>query len=546
MYNVDLKNVVLSGGLTCLFAKATLDESNLWHRRLGHINFKTMNKLVKGNLVRGNQPNDNAGIKENLDADLQNTYDDVVDAAFDVKENETDVYVSANGSDKSDTKKHDEKAKRDDKGKSPVDSPTRVRDLRAEFEDFSFNSTNRVNAVSAPVNAARPNPTNNTNSFNTASPFVNVVSLNFRIARKSLFVDPFKYPNDPDMPELEDIVYSDDEKDVGTEADLSNLETNIPVSLILTTGVHKDHPVNQIIGDLNLAPQTRSMTRMVKEQGELHQINDEDFHTYLPKGKRAIGSKWFFRNKKDKRGIRLVAQGHTQEEGINYAEFFAPAARIEAIRLFLAYASFMGFMYIIWMSKVLFFMKPFKKRYMFVILQDLNTMIIMIRFTRWSKPSMACIKLRELGLQVKKKDDGIFIHQDKHVAEILRKFAFTYVKSASTLIETKKPLLKDPDGEDVDVHIYRYLKGKLHLGLWYSKDSPFNLVAYFDSDYAGASLDRKFTTGSCQFLGCRLISWQCKKQTVVATSLTEAEYVAACSSCCVQILWIQNHLLDYG
>ncbi|GJR77332.1 hypothetical protein Tco_0089697 [Tanacetum coccineum] len=93
--------------------------------------------------------------------------------------------------------------------------------------------------------------------------------------------------------------------------------------------------------------------------------------------------------------------------------------------------------------------------------------------------------------------------------------------------------------------IFRYLKGQPKLGLWYLKDSPFDLVAYTDSDYAGASLDRKSTTGGCQFLRCRLISWQCKKQTVVANSTTEAEYVAA-SSCCGQVLWIQNQLLDYG
>nr|GEU62487.1 ribonuclease H-like domain-containing protein [Tanacetum cinerariifolium] len=244
MYNVDLKNVVPSGDLTCLFAKTILDESNLWHRRLGHINFKTMNKLIKGNLVRGNQPNDNAGIKQNLDAgkvvketvsaqqyvmlplwstgsqDPQNTDDDVVDAAFDVKENENDVHVSTSGSDKTDNKKHDKKAKRDAKEKI-----------------HSFLLTALTNAVNAPVAAAGPNPTNITNSFHTASPSVNDVSPNFRIARKSSFVDPFKYPDDLDMPELEDIVYSDDEEDVDAEADLSNLETNIPVSTIPTTRV---------------------------------------------------------------------------------------------------------------------------------------------------------------------------------------------------------------------------------------------------------------------------------------------------------------------
>ncbi|GJT56542.1 hypothetical protein Tco_0991596 [Tanacetum coccineum] len=111
-------------------------------------------------------------------------------------------------------------------------------------------------------------------------------------------------------------------------------------------------------------------------------------------------------------------------------------------------------------------------------------------------------------------------------------------------METQKPLLKDEDGEEVDVHMYRsmigslmyltssrpdimYLKGQLKLGLWYPKNSPFDLIACTNSDYDGASLDRKSTTGGCQFLGCRLISWQCKKQTVVANSTTKAEYVAA-------------------
>nr|GEY42470.1 uncharacterized mitochondrial protein AtMg00810-like [Tanacetum cinerariifolium] len=146
-----------------------------------------------------------------------------------------------------------------------------------------------------------------------------------------------------------------------------------------------------------------------------------------------------------------------------------------------------------------------------------------------------------LGLQVKQKKDRIFISHDKYVAEILRKFSLTDGKSASTPIDTEKPLLKDPDVK----RIFRYLKGKPHLGLWYPKDSPFNLMAYSVIDYVCASLDRKSTTEGCQFLGCRLIFWQCKKQTVVATSSTEAEYVAA-TSCCAQVIWIQNQLLDYG
>nr|GFC65951.1 hypothetical protein [Tanacetum cinerariifolium] len=207
--------------------------------------------------------------------------------------------------------------------------------------EFYVNITNRVNAANAPVTAVGPNSTNNTNSFSDAGPSNTAVSPTFKIGGKSSFVDPSQYLDDPNMPALEDIIYSDDEEDVGAEADFSNLETSITVSPIPKTRVHKDHLVTQIIGDLSLAPQTRSMTKMVKEQGGLTQINNEDFHTCmfacflsqeelkrvhqaltdpswieamqkellyfkmqkvwvlvdLPKCKRAIGSKWVFRNK---------------------------------------------------------------------------------------------------------------------------------------------------------------------------------------------------------------------------------------------------------
>nr|GEU47085.1 hypothetical protein [Tanacetum cinerariifolium] len=140
------------------------------------------------------------------------------------------------------------------------------------------------------------------------------------------------------------------------------------------------------------------------------------------------------------------------------------------------------------------------------------------------------------------KKDDIFISQDKYVAKILKKFRFTEIKTTSTPMETQKPLLKDKDDEEVDVHKYRYqvnlkfshlhamkrnfryLKGQPKLGFWYPKNSLFDLVAYTDSDYAGASLNRKSKTGGCQFLGCRLISWQYKKQAVVVISTTEAKY----------------------
>ncbi|GJZ93855.1 putative ribonuclease H-like domain-containing protein [Tanacetum coccineum] len=129
--------------------------------------------------------------------------------------------------------------------------------------------------------------------------------------------------------------------------------------------------------------------------------------------------------------------------------------------------------------------------------------------------------------------------------KILKKFDFVNIKTASTPIETQKPLIKDEEASDVDIHLYRYLKGKPKLGLWYPRVSSFYLEAYSDSVYARVNLDRKSTIRGCQFLGRRLISWQCKKLTIVATSTTEAEYVAA-ASCCGQVVWIQNQMLDYG
>ncbi|GJU49372.1 putative ribonuclease H-like domain-containing protein [Tanacetum coccineum] len=143
-----------------------------------------------------------------------------------------------------------------------------------------------------------------------------------------------------------------------------------------------------------------------------------------------------------------------------------------------------------------------------------------------------------LGLQVKQQPDGIFISQDKYVADILKKFDFLSIRTSTTPIESNKPLVKDEDGVDVDVHVYRFqvTPKALHLNA---------VKGLLDSDYGGASLDRKSTTGGCQFLGRRLISWQCKKQTIVANSTTEAEYVAA-TNCCGQVLWIQNQMMDYG
>ncbi|GJR55284.1 putative ribonuclease H-like domain-containing protein [Tanacetum coccineum] len=421
------------------------------------------------------------------------------------------------------------------------------------------------------------------------------------------------------------------------KADLNNLETTMNVSPIPTTRIHKNHPKEQIIREINSATQTRRMTKISKEHAMVNYLkkqrrtNHKDYQNCLfsltnrtLEGKRAIGTKWVYRNKKDDRGIvvrnkvRLVAQGYTQEEGIDYDEVFAPVARIEAIRLFLAYAAFMGL--IVYQMKV-------KSAFLYGTIEEevyvcqppgfedpqfpdkvykvekalyglhqaprawyktLSTYLLENRFRRvtidktlfikkdkcdillvqvyvddiifGSTKKSLCLEFEQimhkrfqissmgeltlfLGLQVQQKNDGIFISQDKYVADILKKFDFVTVKTASTPMEPNKALVKDEEADNVDVHLYRsmigslmyliasrldimfavyacarfqvtskvlhlhvvkrifrYLKGQPKLGLWYPRNSPFDLESFFDSDYAGANLDRKSTTGSCQFL----------------------------------------------
>nr|GEU65681.1 hypothetical protein [Tanacetum cinerariifolium] len=212
----------------------------------------------------------------------------------------------------------------------------------------------------------------------------------------------------------------------------------------------------------------------------------------LPYGKRAICTKWIFRNKKDERGIVirnkaiLVAQGHTQEEGINYDELFALVARIKAIRLFWLMLPSKTLWCTRWMSKVLFFMVKLKKRgkidkTLFIRRHKDDILLVQVygddiifgstkkdlcnAFEKMMHEKFQMSSMGELtfflGLQVKQKQDGIFISQDKYVAEILKKYDFSEVNNTSTPMETQKPLLKDEDGEEVYVHMYRTMIGSL-------------------------------------------------------------------------------------
>nr|GEY71108.1 copia protein [Tanacetum cinerariifolium] len=265
------------------------------------------------------------------------------------------------------------------------------------------------------------------------------------------------------------------------------------------------------------------MTRVVKDQGGLTQINNEDFYTCmfacflsleepkrvlvdLPNGKKAIGTKWVFRNKKDERGIivrnkaQLVAQGHTQEEGIDYEEFFASISRIEAIRTIeeeVYVCQPPGF------EDPDYPNKDYKVRgkidqTLFIKRQNGDILLVQIyvddiisgstnkdlckAFENLMKDKFQMSLVGELtfflGLQVNQKLDGIFISQDKYVAKFFIKFGLTDVKSASTPIDTKKPLHKDPDDKDVDVHTYRSMIDSLMYLTSSRPDIMFEVCAF--------------------------------------------------------------------
>nr|GEU62658.1 hypothetical protein [Tanacetum cinerariifolium] len=283
------------------------------------------------------------------------------------------------------------------------------------------------------------------------------------------------------------------------------------------------------------------------------------YMNYVPvdAGVRPIWTKWVLKNKKDERRIiirnkaRLVAQGHTQEEGIDYNEVFSPVARIEAIRLFLAYASFMDF--VVYQMDV-------KSAFLYGTIDEEVYVILPPGFQDLEFPSKVYkVEKAMYGLHqaprawyVLQKEDVIFLSQDKYVGDILKKFGYTDVRSSNTPMDKENPWGKDGTRKDIDLHLYRSMIGSLMYLTVSRPDVMFAICAcarhqVTPKEYHLHAVKRifRYLKGHPKLGLWRLISWQCKKQTIVATLTTEVEYVAA-ASCCGQVLWIQNQLLDYG
>nr|GEX07654.1 hypothetical protein [Tanacetum cinerariifolium] len=371
------------GGLTCLFAKATLDESNLWHIRLSHINFKTMNKLVRGNLVRG----------------PRNSDDEVAD----------------------DAGKKSIEVPRKKNGVQDLTKEGRERAQRNEFESmFGQDKDANGNRIFTLVSVAR-----STYVYLGGSIPINAATL----LNTDLPTDPLIFQVTPKISHLHDV---------------------------------------------------KRIFRYLKGQSKL--------------------------------GLWYPRDSPFDLESFSNSDYAKASLDMKSTT---GGCQFLRKILISWQ----WFIELMHKKFQMSSMRELTFF---------------------LGLQVMQKDDGIFISQDKHVADILKKFDFSSEKTASTPLETNKFQVTPKISHLHDVkRIFRYLKGQSKLGLWYPRDSPFDLESFSNSDYAEASLDMKSTTGGCQFLRKILISWQCKKQTVVANSTTKVEYVAAVN-CCGQVLWIQN------
>ncbi|GJU41361.1 putative ribonuclease H-like domain-containing protein [Tanacetum coccineum] len=678
MYSVDLKNVVPRGGLTCLFAKVTPDESNLWHMRLGHVNFKIMNKLKgKPHRVLVIKPHNKTpyelflGIKHALSfmrpfgcpVTILNIIDHL--GKFDGKADEG-FFVGYSTNSKafrvfnSRTRIVEENLHVQFSENTPniagsrpnwlfdIDALTNFMNYKLVVAGNRSNGKCRLQKACAVADAGEEekkdvedpgneggNPSeegerinqekdasvNITNNINTVSPTVNAASIEDNTVDENIV---YGCADDPNIPDLEKIGRFSDAENDDSGADINNLDTYFQVSPVPTTRIHKDHPLNQVIGDLQSATQTRQMTKNLEEyefvsttlkqrtshkdlqnclfacflsqeepkkvvqalkdpswieamQEELLQFKLQEVWTLveLPNGKRAIGTKWVFRNKKDEKGIviknkaRLVflayasfkdfmvyqmdvksafIYGKIEEEvyvcqppGFEDPDFpdrvykveralcglhQAPRAWYEILLTYLLDNGFQRGK----IDKTLFIGRGkcdilIVQVYVDDIIFGSTKKSLCTEFEKMMHKKFQMSSMGELtfflGLQVKQKEDGIFISQDKYVTEILKKFGFSDVKTASTPMETHKPLLKDTEGEDIDEHMYRsmigslmyltssrpyimfvvcvcvrfqvnpkvsylhavkrifrYLKGQPKLGLWYLKDSPFDLVAY--------------------------------------------------------------------
>ncbi|GKB16533.1 retrovirus-related pol polyprotein from transposon TNT 1-94 [Tanacetum coccineum] len=354
----------------------------------------------------------------------------------------------------------------------------------------------------------------------------------------------------------------------------------------------KDHPLEIIIGELDRPVSTRlqlheqalfcyydafltavepktykdALTQscwIEAMQEELNEFERLEVWELVPRPDKVmvITLKWIYKVKLDELGgilknkARLVARGYRQEEGIDFEESFPLVARLEAIRIFLAFAAHMN-MVVYQMDVKTVFLNDFSKGSvdptMFIRKEGKELLLVQVYVDdiifAASTPKLCdlfakimCSKFKMsmmgkisffLGLQIFQNPKGIFINQSKYALESLNKYSFDSCDPVDTPMVEKSKLDEDKEGKAVDPLHYRGMIGTL-------------LYLTANADYAGCQDTRRSTSGSMLFLGDRLVGWSSKRQKSVAISSTKAEYIAM-SGCCAQILWMRSQLTDYG
>ncbi|GKB33867.1 retrovirus-related pol polyprotein from transposon TNT 1-94 [Tanacetum coccineum] len=320
---------------------------------------------------------------------------------------------------------------------------------------------------------------------------------------------------------------------------------------------------------------------IIAMQEELNQFVANDVWELVPQPKNMtiIETKWVFRNKLDENGVvsrnkaRLVVQGYNQQEGIDYDETYASVSRLESIRILLAYVCALDFK---------LFQIDVKSAFLNGFINEEVYVAQPLGFIDFKKLDHV-YKLKKALYGLKQAPKAWY----DRLKEMLKKFGLEDSKPMKTPMSSDTKLMKDEECESVDStkyrgmigsllyltasrpdimfsvclcarfqedpktshleavkRIFRYIKGTTHLGLWYPKGTDIETVVYADSDHAGDYVDRKSTSGICTFVGCCLTSWFSKKQTALAISTTEAEYVSA-GKACQQALWMKQALIDY-
>ncbi|GKC19644.1 ribonuclease H-like domain-containing protein, partial [Tanacetum coccineum] len=508
MYSFNLENIVPTGGLACLIAKATVDESNKWHRRSKGIKREYNNARTSqqnGVAERKNRTLIKAARTMLADSFLPNTFwaEAVSIACYvlnrRIKLTKPQVHKKLIIVQSSEAKNGGEKLKNDTAKALRKEFSQNTKDLLLQAGAAITTSTNTVNTVSTPGSTASPS---------------RVFS-----AGESSYPDSTNSADQDDsqIPALEDIydypsngIFTNASyDDEGAVADFINLETTVNVSPIPTSRIHSIHPTTQILGDQTLVVQKRSK---VNKTSRAHTLIEPKKIFEALKEESWVDAMQEELNKKDERGVvvrnkaRLVAQGYRQKEGIDYDEFPKKVYKV---------------------IKALYGLHQASRAWY----ATLSTFLEKSRYRRGTIDKTLFIKKDKKGIMLVQVyvDDIIFGSIKKSWCdefEALMKSRFQ-MSSMGELTELTFFLgLQDEEAADVDVHIYRsmigslmyltastpdimYLKGKLKLGLWFPRVSLFDLEAYSDT-----------------------------------TSTTEAEYVAA-SNCCGQVLWIQNQMLDY-